>query len=413
MTTKRLSRTIGLLFGVCLSANILSACHFGDKPDGLAALAKKKRQLTYSMSVALPSIAVSDSAIVDYGPDGLNVNWDEHEKLAVMGSEFLVEKDTIGDALWPYPEALDYNRYRNTDTSVVDNETRIPFEFSAYAKHGIGEDYATLINVVYPYNKVVDRNGNPLKARVDSIPFTFTGQDGTLATLRDSYYVALGRARGLCTKTSVVLRDSAECLAGHDHAASADDVLLLDPKVAVVRLSLIVPAQDDFTLLDYLTGLNMSGTTYYVDKIMIGNQLSDAKCIGRTLLNLTTGWMEPQGTSATYLMVQDDARFWNHTQIARSEAQSLADVGGTGASWGTLVYVAFPCVDEGRLEIDPLVTVYVNKVGTSRTETIRYYGRIEATTLCDGCYYVTSPIALYTSAEMATEPAEICKAKTR
>ena len=199
MTTKRPSTLSGILFFGCLLANILSACHFGDKPDGLAALAKKKRQLTYSMSVALPSIAVSDSAIVDYGPDGLNVNWDEHEKLAVMGSEFLVEKDTIGDALWPYPEALDYNRYRNTDTSVVDNETRIPFEFSAYAKHGIGEEYATLINVVYPYSKVIDRNGNPLKARVDSIPFTFTGQDGTLGTLAKKYHYVYGKA----TVTSV------------------------------------------------------------------------------------------------------------------------------------------------------------------------------------------------------------------
>lgn len=392
---------------------MFSACHFGDGSDGLAALAKKKRQLDYSVSVALPSVAVSDSAIVDYGPDGLNVNWDEHEKLAVMGKEFLVEKDTVGDAAWPYPEALDYNRYSNEEPDVYGTVSAISFDFSAYAAHGLGEDYATLVNVVYPYNKVVDRNGNPLMARVDSIPFSFTGQDGTLAMLRDNYYVALGRARGLCSKTSVTLRDSAECLAGHDHDTLADKMLLLEPKVAIVRLSLVVPAQDDFTLLDFLTGLNMSGTTYYVDKIMIGNQLSDAKCIGRTLLDLTTGWMTPQGTSATYLMVQDIARFWNHPQIARSEAQPLADVGGSGTSWGTSVYVAFPCVDEGRLEIEPLVTVYVNKVGSSRTETIRYYGRVESTTLCDGCYYVTSPIALYTSLDKATEPAQICKAKSR
>lgn len=396
---------------VSLTAAVaLSACHFGNGSDGAAALAKKKRQLSYSVTVALPSVVANETPVEDLGTGGLNVNWGEKAQLAVFGKEFQTERDTTGAAVWPEAMVLTYDKYRSADPVVTGAWTQLAFDFAAWARHGVGESYATLVNILYPYSTAVDKEGNVLKARVDSVPFNFTGQDGTLATLREKYYVALGRGRANCVKTSVSLRDSADCLAGHDHESAGEEMLLMEPKMAVVRLSLIVPAQDDFTLVDYVLGRGMSGTTYYIDRIVVSNQRAGAKGIGRTLLDLNSGWMTSQASAATYLMVEDNVNhFWKHSQIAREEAQPLADVGGTGESWGTSVYLAVPCVDEGQLDFEPLVTVYVNKVVATGVETTRYYGRVEAVTLRDGCYYITSPIALYTSMDKLGEAAQVCR----
>ena len=396
---------------LCLMTTIgLTACHFGSEADGGATLAKKKRQLNYNVTVALPSIVANETEVEDLGADGLNVNWGKRAEIAVFGKEFQTERDTTGAAAWPEATVLTYDKYRSAEPVVTGVWSRLTFDFAAWARHGVGEGYATLVNFLYPASAAVDKDGERLKARVDSVPFNFTGQDGTLATLREKYYVALGRGRAICSKTSVTMRDSADCLVGHDHVSAGEEMLLMEPKMAILRLSLIVPAQDDFTLVDYVLGRSMSGTTYYIDRIVVNNRAEGAKGIARTLLDLNTGWMKPQSSALTYLMVEDAVNhFWNHSQIARDEAQSLAEVGGTGTSWGTSIYLAVPCVDEGRLDFEPFITVYVNKVTATGVDVTRYYGKAEAVTLCDGGYYITSPIALYTSQDKLTEAAQICR----
>ena len=387
---------------------LLTGCQFGDGEDGLEALAQKKRQLHYTAAVALPSLTTDGSVIQDLGPDGLNLTWDADADIAVMGKEFCVKKDTVGEAAWPYPEHLSFHFYRGDTALQSGNLSVLNFSFDAYARHGYSNDYATLVNFLFPYERAVDIEGNALKSRVDSIPFSFMGQNGRLQSLYDNYFVAMGRARAVCTKTNVTLSDSAECRAGHDHQSAASSYVLLDPKMAIVRLSLIVPAQDDFTLLQYLRGLNMSSLGCYVDKIQVSNQAADASGINRTLLNLNTGWMEPLGNAVNYLELTDSDHFWNHAEIARDEAQPLTSIGGAGSSWGTSVYVAVPCTDEGQLDFEPLITVTIMQSGTTPATTMRYYGSTAQVTLVEGGYYVTSPIRLTANKEEVVA-AEICK----
>lgn len=391
-----------------ISVSILTACHFGEGDDELKGLAGKTRLLNYNVNLALPSLTISDTPIEDMGPAGLNVNWTKDVEIAVMGQEFVSLPDSLGESSSQLPTKLIYASYTGPQSSVVDNYTQLSFSFSQYAKHSIGEEYATLVNFVYPYRAVIDKQGTPLSADTELIPFDFTGQDGLLSTIRDKYYVGLGRARGVCYKSDVMLRDSSSCQAGHDHRTGGMDRVLLDSKMAVIRLSLVVPAQEDFTLLEFLQGKNMSGQMYYIDRIELSNYNAEASGFNHASLNLNTGWMQSQKKSLRYLSISDENHFWKHPQIRKEDAQTVLELGGdTDTSWGTSVYVAVPCTDDGILDMDPRIVVYVSQSGTTSSTITQYYGAVETVKLQEGCYYITTPIKLYSSKEKLKEPAKI------
>lgn len=376
----------------------LTGCHFGDPNAGLDKLSTQRRSLSYSANLALSGSLETNDSIVDLGPEGLKVNFGQKADIAVMGEEFCKENDTLGVSQWPYPVVLSYREYNDFSPKYEGDRSIISFDYNSYGRHGVGEDYATQISYLYPASKAVDRDGKRLKARAESIPMDFVDQDGRLLTLRRRYFTALGTASALCSKNKVVMRDSAQCQAGHDHASSASQMVLLDLKLAIVRLSLVVPAQEDYPLLQYLQSQRMSGNNLYVDQIELINRHPEPAGISKTNLNLNTGWVEPDAMSLSFLILKDQQQFKNHDQIMRESPQSLAKVGG-GSTWGTLVYVAFPCTQEGCLDLDLDVVVHIGKVGESADKSFCLYGSVHSIELHEGHYYVSSPVLLYREKE--------------
>lgn len=423
---------------------VVTGCKFGDGEDGLEALAQKKRLLNYHCAVAMPFLSGSEGiqgdkalfgsegtvgegiqgdkalygsegtvgdralsngeeVLVDMGPKGLYMGWRPFADIAVIGDEFRIQKDTLESASYLSPIKLSYIRYLSTNSEVQGDFTVLNYEFSSYAKHGNGESYATLVNFVYPFERLIMSNGDTLLCNADSIPMDFNDQDGTLSTIEERYFVALGRGRAVCSNKDVVMRDSACCQVGHDHFSYSEDRILMDAKIAILRLSLIVPAQDDFTLLEFVRSMNMSGTYLYVDKIQISNRESEASGISRAQLNLETGHMEAQPSAVSYLILNDSGNhFTQSLDIPREESQSWLYEGDYAFSWGTTVYVAVPCVEEGQLAMSPMVTVTLkNELGTA----VKYYGTVSPRLLKEGGYYITTPIRLFDSIEKATSPA--------
>lgn len=363
---------------------VLTGCKFGDGEDGLEALAQKKRLLNYHCAFTLPSLAPCDTAMVDLGIEGLNVNWEPFSAIGVMGNEFQIEKDTTGLASFPVPQVLSYNRYLSRNCELVDGLSVLSYDFASYAKHSNGEAYATSVHFVYPYARVITSTGDTLKSCVDSIPMDFHLQDGKLSTIQKKYYIAMGHARAICSNKDVVMVDSACCHLDHDHTSYSADRILLDTKIAILRLSFIVPAQEDFSLIEYLRGLNISGYDYYIDQIQISNQKEDVNGFSRAQLNLRTGWMEPAPAANSFITLNDANHFWNCQDI---------------------LYVAIPCTEEGTLDMDPLITISLRQGNPSTTT--RYYGKLAPIVLKEGGYYLSSPIKLYRQMEQIDSPAQL------
>jgi len=403
---KYLYRLICLLH-VAIFLSLLTSCKFGEGEDGLEALTKKKRLLNYHCSIALPTLLQNDSVVLDdMGVSGLNINWESYSDIAVMGKEFQVQKDTFGDASLPFPLKLSYNRYLDSNIELEDSYSVLSYDFSAYTKHGNGEYYATPVNFVYPYRRIITSSGDTLKANADSIPIDFNYQDGLLSSIQERFYLAMGHSLAICDKNDVTMVDSAHCHLGHDHDSQRHRRVLLDTKIAIVRLSLIVPAQEDYTLREFIQGKNMSGYSYYVDKVQLHNLKDNGSGISRAQLNLNSGWMEPQKSAINYLTITDEKNhFRNHSEIARKDEQVWSTGSEEKASWGTSIYVAIPCTEEGFLEISPMIVVTIKEYTQSTAK--QYYGTIDPVKLKEGGYYITSPIKLYDSREKADNPAQL------
>lgn len=390
---------------MALTVYALTGCHFGDAKDELYKLSIQTRKLSYSVTIGLPSGTGTQDSIIDLGPEGLKVNFGPSADFAIMGKEF--QSGESKSAVWPNPEVLSYHYYQYGDPVYEDGVSKLSFDYTAYGKHGVGEDYATAICYFYPAGLMKRGNGSTYKARVDSIPLDFTGQDGKLISVRRRYFPALGMASAVCSKSQVVMRDSARCLAGHDHVSSASQMVLLDSKVAIVRLSLVVPAQEDYPLLQYLQSQAFGNSKYYIDQIEIINRQSQPAGISKVNLNLQTGWMEASPISLSGLILKDGQRFRNHDQIMRESPQLLDKVGGQGATWGTLIYVAFPCTQQGYLDMDLDVVVHIGKMGESVDQNYCLYGSVQSIELREGCYYISSPVMLYREKDKIGTSAQI------
>ena len=386
----------------------LSSCHFGDD-NLLEGLAKKKRTLDYHLTVSLPALQYSSTPVEDWGRQGLNLNWGNSADLAVLGKEFVAEFDSLSMNGHPEPIHLSYDLYRNALAVDTEDSTLLSFDFSAYARHGYGEEYATLLNVFYPFSALMSDDVLQYNAHCDSILLNFTGQDGRLTTLRNNYFYALGRARGICNQTLVQARDSALTESDQADINHNAQVVRMVPKIAIIRLSLVAPLHQDITLLDYVRSKNMLESGYYIDHIHVQNRSTTASGISKAMLNLNTGKTQAQEVALRELTITDSKRFWNHDELHLQDAQFLGAVGEYQLSWGTMLYLAVPCTDGGSLTFDPLITVYIRQVGQPADQAELLYGVVQTAEIQEGGYYITSPIKLQTSVDEIVEPAYICK----
>lgn len=398
-----------LVFGL-LSILLFAGCHFGDGEDGLYALSKTTRSLSYPFTLALTSPSDSLCLVQDCSTNGLAFSFGTHAEIAVYGHEFRHDNDSLDKLdIQPLPIILKSNYYDRKTLSYQDGQWLWSSAFQSKARHSNGEEYSTRMLFLYPSSKAVDGDGLYYPIRTDSIYFSFAGQDGLLSTLREKYYVALGEAKGICQNKTVTLIDSPDsCYVGHDHQTQAERQILLDSKVAILRLSLIVHAQEDMTLIDYLQSRSQSGIIYYISNICISNQHEQAPYFSHSVLNLKTGHMEGIYQAESQIRLTDTFKFNRHSQIRRPERQDLSSVGVAGDSWGTSLYVSLPCTDRGQLDFDPLIDVMVRTSDEEIVPSFHLYGRVQSETLVEGGYYLTTPIALSTEKEQTENLAKFC-----
>lgn len=371
----------------------LESCHFGDADAMRPSFADRKRNVEYSLSVGLPFACSDVYSIEDDDIEGLKINWNESESIALFGKVFVKQADTLfGSAAIPDVIKLKFDARRDGTTGVNGNIKTLDLSFESWVKHGEGDSYAVAMPVVYPYSKVLDEYGSSPKCNADSLEFNFNGQDGRLQMLRDSFFVAIGNGIGVVNS-------------GIGSISSAnEDIVRLTPKFAIVRIALTFHAEEAYTLNQYIKVRSFSESVRYIDNITISNENANASGINKTVLNLATGTMKASENALPMIILRSKNAFIKLADIPYDNWISLEPIGGSKISWGTMLYVAVPCTDEGHLDLDALIDVSVVKRTDNTTE--HYYGRLQPVTLFEGCYYLTSCVSLNTSIE-GLERAEV------
>lgn len=392
---------------------LLASCqpiHFGDVENVRNYFENDKRKIDYWVTLALPHVDRSVNEIEDRGTEGLWFNLGDSESLAVFGDEFRREADTLVDEeaipnVFRLACAPKDPKYYMTDSFLC-----MPFNFSTYAIHGLGEDYARQMAFFYPGTQAKLADGGLPKANANEITLDFTRQCGLLESLRQHYFFALALGRGVVWNTTCTMRDvvtGENCLLDHTHNAELDSALMLESKVAVVRLTLTAQAQLEQSLTQYVDLINQNESNWYISEIRIENAAETEIGITRTTLNLTDGSVLPAIGSSSILSLFDDRYFLQHPSISAEEAQPLPEELAESRSWGTCLYLAIPCPNEGQLAFEPRITVLFSKSGSR--DTFRLYGQCEPITLSEGRYYITSNITCYPQLDANLPVAKICQ----
>jgi len=375
----------------------LTSCHFGRSAEEMRPVFDNtKRVLDYSFNLSVPHVDAAANQIIDKGIEGLWINLSDQEDFAVFGEEFRREADTlVGDD--KIPNVYRYSFNRRTDEGIVQNGNfKLPIRFNTYAIHTYGEDNATTISVFYPGSKARLSDGSIPKANEQNITLDFSRQCGRLDSLRQNYFysIALGKCvawSSYCEITDKVTDD--DCKLDHHHNAQSDTTVILEPKVAVVRLTLTAQAQEEVSLSDYIALVNQNVDTWYISEIRVENTDDAHLGISRISLDVVNGIMSPAVGSGSTLSLSDRDYFLSHSSISRSMAQPLLGSASEENSWGTCLYLSIPCPADKQLYFDPLITVVLSKSGTNVTRQIS--GRCEPVTLQEGRYYITSNITCY------------------
>lgn len=378
-----------IVFVLIAVLSVSCSKQFGDGKENADNFANKKRVIGYSFSVALPSVEPSEAMLEDLGERGMNMNWGNEAELAVFGKQFVVAKDTMGPVGVADCIGIDYSYYQQGDVLGQQGERMIPVRFRALAHHGVGEEYAQTLNVLYPGTLAKDSEGNPLKVNATEVPVSFTGQDGTLQTIAQNYLVAMGRAKTVFGSGVVsVVDDYADCKVGHDHSAESGH-LLLEPKMAIVRVALTVPCEQDLTLLEYISSRSISVGYCFISRITV-TDLGGTK-LSRMTLSLEDGQMRADTYAQSSLILYSDQYFRNLTDVPKSEAQPMAD--GTSA-WGTMLYLAVPCPEGGILDFEPEINIAVDSRYSQMLGFTSLYAKLKPMTLREGGYYMTETTPL-------------------
>jgi len=374
----------------------LSACHFGRSAEEMRpTFEEQKRVIEYKFSVGLPFANSVVSSIEDFGTDGMKMNWNEQESLAVFSSAFVMESDTLlGEDAKPKVVQLKYDARRDGSSGIVGNIKTLDFSFESWARHGEGEACSQLVPILYPYSKVLSEDGTAPKASVDSLLFNFNGQDGELQHLRDSFFVAMGMGVGVVEKACGTIR------------TDSSEYVKLTPKFAILRIGMVVPADNTvYTLNRFIKSRCVSESVRYIDAIEITNENEEASGFNRTILDLSTGEMRASENAQHRLVLSSNSAFTKLDDCPYTNFIPLSPLGSSSVSWGTLLYLAIPCPDQGTLDFSGVVDVVIVEQMTG--EKSHLYGRLAPVTLNEGNYYLTSAMPLYNSLDEINEAAEV------
>lgn len=374
----------------------LVSCHFGDAEDMRPSFADKKRNVEYSFTVGFPYASAEVYSVEDFDVEGLRINWNESESLAVFGKSFVMQADTfVGAAAFPEVLKLQYDARRDGASSMLGNVKTLQFDFNSWVTHGEGDEFAQPMPILYPYSQVLDKTGAAPKANVDSLEFDFNRQNGQLQQLRDSFFIAMGQGVG-------VVKSGVGSITTGD-----DEYVRLVPKFALLRIALTFPAELPYTLNEYISVRSFSESVRYIDNIVISNENEQASGFNKAVLNLNSGEMSASENALPLLVLRSNNAFTTLTDVPYDNFTLLGAIGGSQKSWGTMLYVAVPCTDKGHLDLDALIEVNVIKRSDNSME--HYYGRLSQVTLEEGSYYLTSSVNLNPDSQENLDRAEVLR----
>lgn len=392
----------------------LSSCHFGDSAeDMLNKYNNVERDIAYSLNVSKPG--GTRVSLTDQDLNGVNARWELSDRIAMFdfGDVFCIDPETNLNS--PLAVPLKYEKDAN-DLHAGGDAAYYQFGTRVRSKIGNGQWNAKKFVLFYPYGHVANMSCN---ATGTSVTLDFTQQTGKLMrtsetdnsrNIADNYLYAWGFCEGKCEDAVVTLTDKmvshdANNVAAdapvcnqewHEHAKFAGEQVLLDNKMAIVRLSFVRDASH--SLGKYLEGLTYNDINNYKIKcITIENQEVNAPSFSAVNMNLKTGKVSPASGAYTKIVIENP-----YINEIAQEYGTPSSIGGQDhVSWGSTLYVALP-VPENSLEkwFRPIITIEtVSNDSNGQKEGPTYFALLAGHDIKEGDYYMTSAITVSPSSD--------------
>lgn len=389
----------------------LSSCHFGDSAEEmLNKYNNVERDIAYSLNVSKPG--GTRVSLVDQDLNGVNARWEDTDKIAMFdfGDVFCIDPETNLNSPLAVPLKYEKDANDHTDAGYPGmDDAYYQFGTRVRSKIGNGEWNAKNFALFYPYGKV-----GALKSDATEVTLDFTGQRGLLspsgdtASIANNYLYAWGFCKGTCKDAVVTLTDQMVAHNAnnvsvdapvcnqewHDHSRFASEHVLLDNKMAIVRLSFV--RDGSHSLSEHLKTLVYKGqdgenrTGFIIKNITIQNQTAGEPAFSNVVMDLKTGKVTPATGAVDYLSLS-----YPSIREIKQENGTPSSIGGDDhVAWGSTVYVAIP-QPEGTKDkwFHPLITIETESV-QDKTSGPTYFALLAGHDIKEGDYYMTSAITV-------------------
>ena len=389
-----------------LLASIFTSCQFGDDVETqLSRYDNKVRQLDFAVTASRDMSGSSDTrtTLTDNGLDGVDALWEANDQMALLDFGQVFTTDYNAQTLKsPYAICM---------TSTGNGgETQVGFEASARAVISINPDYEYHFALLYPYKAF-----RTYTTDASTVELDFSGQDGSLDLIAESYQYAWGYTKAKVGDKEITLTDAiSDCANSHDHSGCAEGELIMDNKMALMRVHLnyTVTAADitkgytsqaegtTMTLNEYLESQNLEVSEIVVENIVYtddGGSTVTVPNIQTAELDLATGvTTEGTGSSITLNPVKV-------VEVSESDRLTSDDVN----VWGTVFYLAVPCPTVHKLDFHPFITVRTKDKTSGASGQQTFFGQLSRKTLTEGKYYITGRLCLSTDAKKLNAETDI------
>lgn len=384
----------------------LSSCHFGDTVEEMINKDKDvARDITFKFDAVKPGGSGTRVTLVDDELLGVTARWEETDEIALFdfGNVFVIDPET--NLASPNAISLAYDTdadNHDMNDNGLDDIDDATFSGEAKSKMGNGVWNKQKFALFYPYAKVQN-----LSCAATDVTLDFTGQNGGLGNLAKKYLYAWGIAIGECNDGIVTMTDAMKSHTTnnpgpddpicneewHNHAMFAGEHILLDNKMAIMRMSFINGGK---TLAEHLAEPDKNLEISYIE---IENLDATQPDFTRVVLSLSNGSIVPATGATNKLQIGDEI---NPAVIASIEQDhgTPGQIGGQDhVSWGSSIYVAIPCPE--TVEGDwfrPIITIHTKVKGSSQ-EGPSYFAMLGAHNIKEGDYYMTSAITASPSSD--------------
>ena len=397
---------------VAVMASGLVSCHFGDeiekqlsKYDGVV------RDITFTFSASkTEDNSATRVSLTDNGLDGVASGWESTDEIALFDfGQIFTTDETATTIKSPKAIEMKYDSDAMGDTTGVDYANFTATTRAIMTESTIADDYH--FGLFYPYGKA-----KAMSSASTSITLDFSGQNGSLNKIAKNFFYAWGYAKGTCQDAKVVLKEAmgegnSQCNNAEWHPHNiGENAIVLDNKMAIIRMHMVVNASKSFS--DYLTEKGLE-----ISKITVTNRLgqwtdeddnvtyaSDSSNISAAELDLQSGTVSESASASPSLVLDEPTVLNVHKNDTVKGVYALTS--GSKTVWGSTFYVAVPCPEtvttaagktQHQLTFRPLIEVETKAAeGKSPDECPTYWGSLSTKELKEGDYYITDCIMMST-----------------